>query len=496
MINSQLPMVKKLLVVLIFLSTLFLSSSVLAADLKVNVNKSNATVGELISARIVVSSADQATNAVSGIISFDPSKLQVTSLSKSGSVVNLWVTEPDFSNAKGQVSFEGAILNPGFIGSSGTVVTINFKAKAPGSTTVSFATGSVLANDGSGTSILNKLGQALVSIKAATQALPPSEEVEEAPAPAPKKSTTAPALPVVSSPTHFDQTKWYNNRFPKFSWVLPEDVTAVSFTFNGQKNTNPETKSDGLFDDYATDNAVPDGVWYFHLRFKNNQGWSETAHFAIHIDATPPSRLEMEEKALTDLDYKTSFVFDSSDELSGLSQYEFIVDNLTPEIILADKTHLYETPELSSGHHILTARAVDQAGNKLEKKIDFNIVSPVTQSSFFRLGDNLVIILSVLVPLILLLLALFYILFVGWDKVSKLKRHLRKEVNEVEEHLHQSFDFIRDDLREQVKLIEKTKGKRKLTLLESKIMRKLRTDLTETEKYLRKDIKDISDKIG
>ena len=65
----------------------------------------------------------------------------------------------------------------------------------------------------------------------------------------------------------------------------------------------------------------------------------------------------------------------------------------------------------------------------------------------------------------------------------------------MEEHLHQAFNYIRDDLQEQVKLIEKTKGKRKLTLLENKIMRKLRTDLTETEKYLKKDIKDISDKI-
>ncbi len=481
------------------LLAVMLASPAFAADLKVSVSKSEVVVGELITVRIIVSTPDQAANALSGVLNFNPSKLQVVSLSKSGSVVNLWVTEPDFSNAKGQVSFEGAILNPGFTGSAGTALTINFKAKETGSATISFANGSVLANDGSGTSILNKLGQAIISIKALAPKVEPvvEEEPVVAPTPAPevKKSTTVPGAPVISSTTHFDQTRWYNNRFPKFSWTLPDDVTDVSFLFNDEKLATPGTKSDGLFDDYTADNEVPDGVWYFHLRLKNSKGWGPSATFAIHVDGTVPNRLEVEEKKLSDLNYKTSFIFDGTDELSGLSQYEFIIDDLKPEIIPADKSHVYETPALSSGHHTLVARAVDQAGNKLEKKIEFEIISPLTKASLYRWGNELVIILSVLIPLILLLLALIYILIIGSRKIAKLKRSLRQEVNEVEEHLHQAFDFIRDDLREQVKLIEKTKGKRKLTLLENKIMRKLRTNLTETEKYIKKDIEEITEKI-
>jgi hypothetical protein len=471
----------------------------LAADLRVSVSKSEVVVGELISARILVSTPDQAANALSGVLSFNPSKLQVVSLSKAGSVVNLWVTEPDFSNAKGQVSFEGAILNPGFTGSSGSVLTINFKAKETGVATLSFANGSVLANDGSGTSILNKLGQATLSIKALAPKIEPviPEEAVEPPVPASvaKVSTTVPGAPVISSPTHFDQTKWYSNRFPKLSWTLPDDVTDVSFLLNDEKTSNPGTKSDGLFNDYTADNEVPDGLWYFHLRFKNSKGWGPVSHFTLNIDGTPPNRLEVEEKTLDDLNYKTSFIFDGSDELSGLSQYEFIVDNLKPEIILADKAHLYETPALSSGNHTLTIRAVDQAGNSLEKKVNFDIISPLTKASFYRWGSNLVIILSVLVPLLALLFALLYVLLIAWRKVAKLKRSLRQEVDEVEDHIHEAFDFIREDLREQVKLIEKTKGKRKLTLLENKIMRKLRNNLDETEKYIKKDIEEIAEKV-
>lgn len=481
-----------------FLFLILYPSLTLAADLKVSANKSEVAVGELFSARVVVATPDQSANAVSGVLTFNPSKLQVVSLSKASSVVNLWVTEPDFSNAKGQVNFEGAILNPGFTGSAGTVLVINFKAKETGSTNLTFANGSVLANDGSGTSILQKLGQALILVRAPVSEpkSAPVEAEEEVSVPAPvPKSSSVPASPVVSSSTHFDETKWYDNSYPKFSWSLSEDVTAVSFVFNDEKNTSAGTESDGLFTDYSVEDEVPDGVWYFHLRFKNNKGWGQTTHFTVKIDSLAPNRLEVEEKTLADLNYKTSFIFDGSDELSGLSQYEFVVDNLKPEVILADKTHLYETPALSSGHHVLVVHAVDQAGNRLEKKVDFNIISPLTGASLYRWGNNLVIILSVLVPLLLLLLALIYVLFVGWRKVADLKHLLRQEINEVEDHLHEAFDFIRDDLREQVKLIEKTKGKRKLTLLEAKIMRKLRANLNQTEKFIKKDIEEITEKI-
>ncbi|HRZ30347.1 MAG TPA: cohesin domain-containing protein, partial [Candidatus Paceibacterota bacterium] len=402
-----------------FLILILCPGLALAADLKISVNKSEVAVGELFSARVVVATPDQSANAVSGVLAFNPSKLQVVSLSKTGSVVNLWVTEPDFSNAKGQVNFEGAILNPGFTGGAGTILTVNFKAKEVGSTNLTFADGSVLANDGAGTSILQKLGQAVILVKALAPKLelvPVEDEVT--PIVPAKKSGSVPEAPLISSSTHFDETKWYSSSYPKFSWSLPDDVTAVSFVFNDKKNTSAGVESSGLFDDYTVENKVPDGVWYFHLRFKNDKGWGQTTHFAVKIDSLAPNRLEVEEKTLADLNYKTSFVFDGSDELSGLSQYEFVVDDLRPEVILADKAHLYETPALSSGHHVLVVRAVDQAGNKLEKKIDFNIISPLTGVSLYRWGNNLVIILSVLVPLLLLLFTLLYILFVGWRKVA------------------------------------------------------------------------------
>ena len=46
-------------------------------------------------------------NAASGVISFPTDKLEVLSVSKTGSVFNLWVTEPSFSNigSNGNIRF-------------------------------------------------------------------------------------------------------------------------------------------------------------------------------------------------------------------------------------------------------------------------------------------------------------------------------------------------------------------------------------------------------
>src|SRR6185369_11545317 len=72
------------------------------------------TPGQTFSAKVFVSSLAQAVNAVSGEIGFPTDKLQVISVTKTGSILTLWVQEPSFSNAQGIVSFEGVVPNPGF----------------------------------------------------------------------------------------------------------------------------------------------------------------------------------------------------------------------------------------------------------------------------------------------------------------------------------------------------------------------------------------------
>jgi hypothetical protein len=117
-------------------------------------------------------------NAASGVVSFPTDKLQVVSVTKSGSIFSLWVQDPSFSNSSGKVNFEGIVLNPGYTGSRGKLVNITFRTRAEGSATISFLSGSVLANDGSGSNILTSSGKATINItpKLATT-LPPVIQV-------------------------------------------------------------------------------------------------------------------------------------------------------------------------------------------------------------------------------------------------------------------------------------------------------------------------------
>lgn len=155
----------KIFIISVSLAFLFSASLVSpimaqAATLYLSPSSGEYSVGKTFSVNVYVSSADQAMNAASGAISFPQDKLEVTSLSKTGSILTLWVQEPSFSNSAGTVNFEGIVFNPGFIGVGGKVITINFKVKAAGAIPLNFSSGSILANDGKGTNILENLGSA------------------------------------------------------------------------------------------------------------------------------------------------------------------------------------------------------------------------------------------------------------------------------------------------------------------------------------------------
>lgn len=183
---------KKIFAVIFLLFGLFGGPviSVYAADFGLSASKNTYEVGETIPVKIYVSSPRQVANAVSGVVSFPNDKLQVSSLSKTSSVVNMWVQEPAYFNDDGQVNFEGVILNPGYTGSAGVVLTINFKARQTGTVKLNFSNGSILANDGVGTNILGKLGQLSLTI------IPASTKPELAPL-----TLVPPRAPTKVSPT-------------------------------------------------------------------------------------------------------------------------------------------------------------------------------------------------------------------------------------------------------------------------------------------------------
>lgn len=342
-----------------------------AASLYLSPSSGDYLTGQAFSIIVYVSSADQAMNAASGALSFSNSNLEITSLTKSGSIFSLWVQEPSYSNTTGTVNFEGIVLNPGFTGVGGKVLTINFKAKSIGEASLNFRSGSVLANDGLGTNILTILGSAKFDINTTKEgpalALAPAPAL--AAAPKTEKVPIAPALPVgrpaISSSTHPDQNAWYNSNDPTFSWNVPSGIIADRLLYDKFPNSAPQVNYSPAVSSKLLPN-MDDGVWYFHVQLKNSAGWGATSHYRFQIDTAPPSAVSIklpdgEETA----NPRPKIAISATDALSGIDHYRIVIDKGDAiSVSAADlKDGAFTLPTQSIGKHTIVVAAFDKAGN-------------------------------------------------------------------------------------------------------------------------------------
>ena len=365
----------KLLVAASFMLMLFSIYSVThasGASLYLSPSANSSKIGQSFTATVFLSSAEQAMNAAQGTISFPADKLSVTSISKSGSVVSLWTQEPSFSNSAGTINFEGIVLNPGFTGLAGKMISINFTTKAVGDAIVGFSSGSILANDGMGTSILASFGNARFNIESGASV--PTSPVSTTPV----SSAKTPPAPMIYSSTHSDPNKWYNNKNPKFSWSVTKDITGVSFLINDQPSSNPGSVSDGLILEKQFED-IGDVVGYFHLRLRNARGWGVISHFKFNIDTEAPVDFIMDFSSKEEiLEDGLKIKFSVSDNLSGISYFEVKIDN-DEAIVFPDKElKIYDLPVLNPGKHTIAVKAFDNAGNFIAdfKEIKIEALDP------------------------------------------------------------------------------------------------------------------------
>jgi hypothetical protein len=125
-------------------------------------SKTVVNTGDTVTVTVVVSTPDQAMNAVSGSIVF-PSTMALTTIGKDKSIVSFWTQEPH--PLGNRIDFEGIVLNPGYQGTKGVLFTATFTAKRAGALPIFFKDGAILANDGLGTNVLDTLGTTTIAVK-------------------------------------------------------------------------------------------------------------------------------------------------------------------------------------------------------------------------------------------------------------------------------------------------------------------------------------------
>lgn len=339
-----------------------------AASLNFSPPSGSYGVGSTFSVNVNVESSDQAMNAASGVVSFPWDKLEVVSVSKQGSIFSLWPAEPSFSNSQGTVSFEGIVLNPGYTGVNGKILTITFRARSAGQANLSFSSGSVLANDGTGTNILNGLRVAVFTLTSAGETSP-APQTETPPA------ATGNVLGIVSA-THPDQTKWYANNTPEFSWELPPGTLEVRTIIGKSSTSNPSVSYLPPISKKKVD-ELPDGIYYFSLQVRTASGWSPVSRYRVNIDTTPPKPFSIVfPHGNKGWEPQPVVFFNTADNESGISHYDIKVGSDAKLIKTAPVTvsNPYVLPLQVPGAYTLFVTAIDNAGNIRNSSEEFTIV--------------------------------------------------------------------------------------------------------------------------
>lgn len=354
-------------VVCFAIAGLFFSQPAEAAGASLYLSPSSGTyvIGGSFTISVKVNSGGDGINAAEGSISYDKDLIDATAVSNAGSIFPFWTTQPVIS--AGTVRFGGGLPPPAYSGASGHIIKITFKTKKAGQASVRFTSGAVLANDGKGTNILASMGSANYTIS-------PKVEAPKDDSGGTKPSTTDNTdkaekveaeynKPIIKSSTHPDQNSWYKNNKAKFEWDLPEGVNGVSISFNQDAISDPGPNSDGVIKEKEFSD-IKDGIWYLHLKFKDNKKWGTIAHYKVMVDMEAPQAFTIEVVS-AEIGEWPLLRFTTTDDKSGLDRYEVLQDNLSdkPEQ-LPSTIKEYKVSNLGAGEHNIIIKAVDKVGNE------------------------------------------------------------------------------------------------------------------------------------
>lgn len=481
---------------------LLIAQAAFAADLTIAPSTGSYAVGANFTATLQADPAGDSINAVEAKLSFDPTKLAVVSVSKTGSVFSLWTTEPTFSNTDGTISFGGGSPTP--FSARSTLLSVTFKTLAEGTASVSYDTASALAADGKGTDVLkNKSGGTYTVTKAAAPVTPPADTTPTQ-TPADSKSTTTdsgaiafgdpPRAPEVGSVVFLDPDTWYNKTSGSFTWDIPFDVNEMAIEIATSSDNVPKHSVKPPVGEFAiTPDIITDGVQYLSIRFKNQVGWGAVTNRKLQIDTTAPEDFQIKVQAGTTPTSFPLLVFNATDVTSGIDHYELVIAGGDPIVVTPDEAKLgYLVKDLEDGTYTVKVTAFDKAGNSTVSTTAMLITAGWTKpsdvkekSTFWSLVTPSNILITILILIILMLSG--YI-FYERKQSTKKEEKLRKETREIQDQMEKIFSALRDEIYDQVNNITK---RPRLSTKEKEAVEGLNQALEVSETLIEKEISDV-----
>lgn len=348
-------------VIFLSLSFIFAINKVEAATIYASPSVKSVNIGDVFTVRFFINTQGKNINASEGTINFSNDLVSVTAINSNGSIFSLWPETPSFSNDSGRAFFNGGVPNPGYNGSGGQVVSLTFRAKSSGTAYFSLSGVAIRENDGLGTDIFSGQSGTSVIIKGVADQ--------------PEKTVETPVVPKLSSPSIYssvyaDQNSWYSKVDGVVNFHFPAGVSSIQTLIDNNPQSIPKVSyTPPIFS--KTLSNLSDGVWYFHLRYKLNGEYSNTVHYKIQIDNTPPKNLSAD--VIMDGDIKINLT--AEDELSGIEKYDVIIDNSNEvdSFLIKDLEQPIVLTGLTPGDHQIKVIAYDRAGNKTEFIKNFKV---------------------------------------------------------------------------------------------------------------------------
>jgi len=409
------------------------------ASLYLSPDKGTFYVGSTFNISVFVNTGNQDINIVKLNLKFSSDVLQLTSPAVGSSFVEMWISQPTYSNIEGTISMSGGLPHPGINTSAGLFTTLVFRARVPGTARIEILESSqVLRSDGKGTNILTSFGQGEYTIL-----LPP------------------PKGPRIYSSTHSDQNKWYRDNYPIFVWQKEEGAKGFSWSFDN----DPEGIPDGVIDGTETSIGFSDissGFLYFHLRAINKDGLpGGVSHYLVRIDTTPPAEFTPKiSPSGKSLETRRVLSFFTTDRHSKIDRYNIKIVDLSKtkeETLFIEQTSAYHLPELPPGKYRAIVRAYDKAGNWRDGEKEFEIIPPfyraITKEGIFIKG-YLIKWWWMILGLALVLLISGRFIRSWWEKYTDLSDRLQRQVRKARERLRRERKELAEQIQEEKEVKE------------------------------------------
>ncbi len=300
---------------------------------------------------IVVDTGDEPINVVEVQLAFDPEAIEVKALEVASSTCS-YVIESRIDASLGQAKLTCAFFKSGGERGSHKIADVVVLPRRTGTFTLSFDNENthVLASDGLGTNVLRMAQAGSYRV----------DNFDPTLLMATATTTESNRSFILFSPTHPNQSRWYNASKARFVWRgKPGAVYAYAF------DTLPQTipSKEHTTQDPAVTVPIPgDGIFYFHLQLA---GGGPVAHYRLQADQSPPAivsiHLSSEHIAEGDV---VRFAFEAQDAGSGIQQNYYV--DLGNRLFLPIGSELF-VPFLESGDQKLVLRVYDSAGNYSEK---------------------------------------------------------------------------------------------------------------------------------